>query len=81
MSPDRRLPAPELDGALAKVGGMHRRLPFQSGPAVPATRSTPASCITWTSTCRMWRSEAWFGFLGRMDVAVVGVLGILEDGA
>ena len=40
----------------------------------------PGRCSTWTSTCRTWRSLCWFGFLGKLDVAVVGSGGVLPDG-
>lgn len=71
--------APELDGALAKVGGIDMRLPYQSDP-----------------TCRNQINDGqmdyvdihlshvaqfvWFGFLGKLNVAVIEVAGILEDG-
>ena len=47
-------------------------------PAAP--RSTADTCSTWTSTCRTWRNSLWFGFLGKLDVAVVEVAGVLPDG-
>jgi succinyl-CoA:acetate CoA-transferase len=71
--------APELDGALAQADGIELRLPYQSDP---------------TSRQRINRGEmdyidihlshvaqfVWFGFLGKLDVAVVEVAGILPDG-
>jgi succinyl-CoA:acetate CoA-transferase len=71
--------APELDGALAKVGGIEMRLPYQSDP----------TCRDRINTGQMEYIDihlshvaqfVWFGFLGQLNVAVVEVAGILEDG-
>ncbi|HEX2987125.1 MAG TPA: acetyl-CoA hydrolase/transferase C-terminal domain-containing protein [Chloroflexota bacterium] len=71
--------APELDGALAKVDGVELRLPYQSDPA----------CRERINSGRMEYIDihlshvaqyAWFGFLGKLDFAVIEVAGILEDG-
>lgn len=72
--------APELDGALAKVDGVEMRLPYQSDP----------TCRKRINSGRMEYIDihlshvaqyAWFGFLGKLDFAVVEVAGIREDGA
>ncbi|MBE01744.1 acetyl-CoA hydrolase/transferase family protein [uncultured Marinobacter sp.] len=71
--------APELDGALAEADGIELRLPYQSDP-----------------TCRQKINEgrmdyidihlshvaqhAWSGFFGTLDIAVIEVAGIAEDG-
>ena len=71
--------APELDGALAEVDGIEMRLPYQSDP-----------------TCRQKINEgkmeymdihlshvaqhAWSGFFGKLDIAVIEVVGTTEDG-
>ncbi len=71
--------APELDGALAKVDGIEMRLPYQSDP----------TCRERINDGRMEYIDihlshvaqfVWSGFLGTLDVAVVEVAGILEDG-
>ncbi len=71
--------APELDGALAKVGGIEMRLPYQSDP----------TCRTQINNGEMDYIDihlshvaqfVWFGFLGKLNVAVIEVAGILEDG-
>ena len=71
--------APELDGALAKVDGIEMRLPYQSDP----------TCRERINDGRMEYIDihlshvaqfVWFGFLGKLDVAVVEVAGILPDG-
>lgn len=71
--------APELDGALATVDGIEMRLPYQSDP----------TCRQRINDGRMEYIDihlshvaqfVWFGFLGKLDVAVVEVAGILPDG-
>ncbi len=71
--------SPELDGALAKVGGMAQRLPFQSDPL--CRERINAGAIDYVDIhLSHVAQQAWFGFLGPLDVAVVEVLGILPDG-
>jgi succinyl-CoA:acetate CoA-transferase len=71
--------APELDGALARVEGIQKRLPYQSDP----------DCRDSINGGRMEYVDlhlshvpqfAAFGFLGKLHVAVIEVAGILEDG-
>ena len=71
--------APELDGALAEVDGIELRLPYQSDP----------TCREQINKGRMEYIDihlshvaqfVWFGFLGKLDFALVEVAGILEDG-
>ncbi|MHB8993199.1 MAG: acetyl-CoA hydrolase/transferase family protein [Chloroflexota bacterium] len=71
--------APELDGALAQVDGIELRLPYQSDP----------TCRERINSGRMEYIDihlshvaqyVWFGFLGKLDFAVVEVAGILPDG-
>ncbi|RYE06904.1 MAG: acetyl-CoA hydrolase/transferase family protein [Hyphomicrobiales bacterium] len=71
--------APELDGALAKVGGMELRLPYQSDPATRA-RINAGEMEYIDLHLSHVAQFAWFGFFGEIDVAVVEVAGILEDG-
>jgi len=71
--------APELDGALAKVNGMRQRLPFQSDPACRARINAGEIDYVDIHLSHV-AQQAWFGFLGPMQVAVVEVLGILPDG-
>ncbi len=71
--------APELDGVLAQVNGLRRRLPFQSDPL--CRQRINAGEIDYVDIHLSHVAQhAWFGFLGRMQVAVVEVLGILPDG-
>lgn len=71
--------APELDGALAAVDGIEMRLPYQSDPV----------CRERINDGRMEYADVhlshvaelvWEGFLGPLDVAVIEVTGIDEDG-
>lgn len=71
--------APELDGALAKVGGIAQRLPFQSDPV--CRERINAGEIDYVDVhLSHVAQQAWFGFLGPLNVAVIEVLGILPDG-
>lgn len=72
--------APELDGKLAEVDGIEMRLPFQSDPICRERINTGKM-----SYIDMHLSEvapyAWSGFFGKMDIAVIEVVGIREDGS
>ena len=71
--------APELDGALAKVHGIDMRLPYQSDPT--CRRQINAGEMQYTDMHLSNVAQfVWFGFLGKLDVAVVEVVGILPDG-
>ncbi|MBD7987750.1 acetyl-CoA hydrolase/transferase family protein [Luteimonas sp. Sa2BVA3] len=72
--------APELDGALAKVEGMELRLPYQSDPAV-RERINAGTLDYIDIHLSHVAQHAWFGFFGKLDVAVVEVAGIREDGS
>ena len=71
--------APELDGALAKVEGMELRLPYQSDPAV-RERINAGTLDYIDIHLSHVAQHTWFGFFGDIDVAVVEVAGIREDG-
>ena len=71
--------APELDGALAAADGIELRLPYQSDP-VSRAKINAGTWSTSTSTSRHVAQIAWEGFLGHLDVALVEVTGITEDG-
>ncbi|MBT0570992.1 acetyl-CoA hydrolase/transferase family protein [Curvibacter sp. CHRR-16] len=71
--------APQLDGALAQAHGIRTRLPYQSDPVV--RQQINAGEIDYTDIHLSHVAQlAWFGFLGPLDVAVVEVTAILEDG-
>ncbi|NTV06701.1 MAG: propionyl-CoA--succinate CoA transferase, partial [Chlorobiaceae bacterium] len=71
--------APELDGALAKVDGVEMRLPYQSDP-VCRKRINAGEMEYLDIHLSHVAQFVWFGFLGKLDIAVVEVAGILEDG-
>ncbi|MGK7222151.1 acetyl-CoA hydrolase/transferase family protein [Kocuria flava] len=71
--------APELDGALAKVDGMELRLPYQSDPAL-RERINAGTLDYLDIHLSHVAQHTWFGFFGPVDVAVVEVVGITEDG-
>ena len=71
--------APELDGALAMVDGVEMRLPYQSDPT--CRKRINAGEMEYIDIHLSHVAQfVWFGFLGKLDVAVVEVAGILEDG-
>lgn len=72
--------APELDGALAKAGGIDFRLPYQSDPELRA-QINRGQIEYMDIHLGHVAQYAWFGFLGKIDVAVVEVVGIREDGS
>ena len=71
--------APELDGALAKADGIEMRLPYQSDPT--CRKLINAGKMHYTDMHLSHVAQfAWFGFLGKLDVAVVEAVAILPDG-
>ena len=71
--------APELDGALAQVDGVELRLPYQSDPI--CRQRINAGQMEYIDIHLSHVAQfVWSGFLGKLDVAVVEVAGILEDG-
>ncbi len=71
--------APELDGALAMVDGVELRLPYQSDPI--CRRKINAGEMEYLDI-HLSHVGAFVrsGFLGKLDVAVIEVTGILENG-
>lgn len=71
--------APELDGALAKVNGMELRLPYQSDPT--CRKRINAGQMEYIDIHLSHVAQfVWGGFLGKLDVAIVEVAAIREDG-
>jgi succinyl-CoA:acetate CoA-transferase len=71
--------APELDGALAEADGIELRLPYQSDPVSRAKIN--AGTMEYIDVHLSHVAQmAWEGFLGKLDVALVEVTGISEDG-
>ena len=72
--------APELDGALAKVDGIDLRMPYQSDPVTRAKINAGQMDYLDVHLSHV-AQMVWEGFFGHLDVAVVEVAGITEDGA
>jgi len=71
--------APELDGALARANGVDMRLPYQSDPT--CRKRINAGEMDYIDIHLSHVAQyVWFGFFGKLDVAVVEVAGVLEDG-
>ncbi|PZH17802.1 propionyl-CoA--succinate CoA transferase [Streptomyces sp. NTH33] len=71
--------APELDGVLAEADGIDLRLPYQSDPTT--RREINAGRMEYLDLHLSHVAQmAWQGFLGPLDVAVVEVGAITEDG-
>src|SRR5664279_6304263 len=70
---------PELDGALAKAGGIQLRLPYQSDPE---TRKRINAGEMDYMDIHLGHVAQYVenGFLGKMDWALVEVTAVLEDG-
>jgi len=70
---------PELDGALAMVGGMQMRLPYQSDPITRKLINAGEMHYTDLHLSHVAQFVE-YGFLGKLDLAVIEVTAILEDG-
>ena len=62
--------APELDGALAMVDGIELRLPYQSDPTT-RNRINAGELDYIDIHLSHVAQHVWFGFLGKLDIAVV----------
>jgi succinyl-CoA:acetate CoA-transferase len=72
--------APELDGALAAADGIELRLPYQSDPV--SREKINSGRMQYIDVHLSHVAQmAWEGFLGPLDVALVEVAGIKEDGS
>lgn len=71
--------APELDGVLAAAGAVTKRLPFQSDPTMRERINSGATEYVDTHLSHA-AQQAWFGFYGTIDVAVVEVAAVLPNG-
>jgi len=72
--------APELDGALAEVDGIDMRLPFQTDP-ICRNRINDGRMDYVDYHLSEVSQYAWSGFLGKMNMAIIEVSGIREDGS
>ena len=72
--------APELDGALAQVDGIDLRMPYQSDPVSRAKINAGQMDYLDVHLSHV-AQMVWEGFFGQLDVAVIEVAGITEDGS
>jgi succinyl-CoA:acetate CoA-transferase len=70
---------PELGGALAMAGGIHLRLPYQSDPET-RKRINAGEMEYMDIHLSHVAQFVEYGFLGKLDVALIEVTAILEDG-
>src|SRR5450755_1978388 len=70
---------PELDGALAMAGGIHLRLPYQSDPETRKRINAGEMDYMDIHLCHVAQFVE-YGFLGKLDVALIEVTAVLEDG-
>src|ERR1700752_4655317 len=70
---------PELDGALAMAGGINLRLPYQSDPET-RKRINAGEMDYMDIHLSHGAQFVDYGFLGKMDVALIEVTAVLEDG-
>ena len=71
---------PELDGALAKAGGIEFRLPYNSDP-IAREKINRGEMKYFDMHLSQVAPMAWQGFLGPLDTAVIEVAGIRPDGS
>src|SRR6201997_605375 len=70
---------PELDGALAMAGGIHLRLPHQSDPET-RKRINAGEMDYMDIHLSHVAQFVEYGFLGKLDLALIEVTAVLEDG-
>jgi succinyl-CoA:acetate CoA-transferase len=71
--------APELDSSLAIVDGVEKRLPYQSDPVL--RNKINEGSVEYTDIHLSHVAQlAAFGFLGKLDVAIIEVVGVTEEG-
>src|SRR5512138_3393012 len=70
---------PELDGALAMAGGIHLRLPYQSDPET-RKRINAGEMDYMDIHLSHVAQYVEYGFLGKMDWALIEVTAALDDG-
>jgi succinyl-CoA:acetate CoA-transferase len=71
--------APDLDSSLAIVDGVEKRLPYQSDPIL--RNKINEGSVEYTDIHLSHVAQlAAFGFLGKLDVAIIEVVGITADG-
>jgi succinyl-CoA:acetate CoA-transferase len=72
--------APELDGALARADGIDLRLPYQSDPELRG-RINRGEMNYLDIHLSHVAQYAWFGFFGKIDLAIIEATAIMPDGS
>ncbi|WP_028357243.1 acetyl-CoA hydrolase/transferase family protein [Brackiella oedipodis] len=72
--------APELDGALAEAQGIEMRLPYQSDPKTRHEINQGHMQYMDIHLSHV-AQYTWFGFFGKLSMAIIEVAGIKEDGS
>ncbi len=70
---------PELDGALAKAGGVEFRLPYNSDP-IAREKINRGEMEYFDMHLSQVAPMAWQGFLGPLDTALIEISGVTADG-
>ena len=71
--------APEMDGVLSKVNGLSMRLPYQSDPNCRNRINAGDAFYADVHLSHAAQNAAW-GHYGKLDVALIEVVAIKEDG-
>ncbi len=71
--------APELDGELARADGIDLRLPYQSDPEL-RKRINAGEMDYLDIHLSHVAQYAWFGFFGKLDLAIIEATAIMPDG-
>jgi succinyl-CoA:acetate CoA-transferase len=71
--------APEMDGVLSKVNGLSMRLPYQSDPDCRNRINAGDAFYADVHLSHSAQNAAW-GHYGKLDVALIEVVAIKEDG-
>ena len=71
--------APELDGLLAAADGINLRMPYQSDPVSRAKINAGRMDYVDVHLSHV-AQMVWEGFFGHLDIALVEVAGVTEDG-
>jgi succinyl-CoA:acetate CoA-transferase len=70
---------PEVDGAFAEVDGLNKRLPYASDPTLRELINDGTVDYVDAHLSHS-AQQAWFGFYGTLDVAIVEVTAVLPNG-
>jgi succinyl-CoA:acetate CoA-transferase len=70
---------PELDGALAKADGIEFRLPYNSDP-IAREKINAGKMEYFDVHLSQVAPMTWQGFFGKLDTAVVEIVGVTENG-